>query len=154
MISAERMKSVFTAPATLLASRCAASPLAGGKAEWLQAAGPVHRRAETFLRTGSLLTGSNMYLKLDNIQDRLLLRERTTATLILSAEDGVAGRPPAEQSLRAFLAATGPVDAASRRPWIDWLHTMSDQAALVRPFLKWDNQPASIPAVMTLAPVA
>lgn len=95
-----------------------ASPLAGGKAEWLQAAGPVHRRAETFLRTGSLLTGSNMHLKLANIQDRLLLRERTTATLILSAEDGVAGRPPAEQSLRAFLAATGPVDA-----WMDRIAT-------------------------------
>jgi thiamine pyrophosphate-dependent acetolactate synthase large subunit-like protein len=46
------------------------------------------------------------------------------------------------------LGATGPVDAASRRPWIDWLHTMSDQAALVRPFLKWDNQPASIPAAI------
>ncbi len=46
------------------------------------------------------------------------------------------------------LGATGPVDAASRRPWIDWLHTMSDQAALVRPFLKWDNQPASIPAAV------
>jgi thiamine pyrophosphate-dependent acetolactate synthase large subunit-like protein len=46
------------------------------------------------------------------------------------------------------LGATGPVDAAARRPWIDWLHTMSDQAALVRPFLKWDNQPASVPAAM------
>jgi thiamine pyrophosphate-dependent acetolactate synthase large subunit-like protein len=46
------------------------------------------------------------------------------------------------------LGATGPVDAASRRPWIDWLHTMADQGALVRPFLKWDNQPASIPAAI------
>jgi len=46
------------------------------------------------------------------------------------------------------LGATGPVDAAARRPWIDWLHTMSDQSALVRPFLKWDNQPASIPAAI------
>jgi thiamine pyrophosphate-dependent acetolactate synthase large subunit-like protein len=46
------------------------------------------------------------------------------------------------------LGATGPVDAHARRPWIDWLHTMSDQSALVRPFLKWDNQPASIPAAI------
>ena len=44
------------------------------------------------------------------------------------------------------LGATGPVDAAKRRPWIDWIHTAQDQAALVRPFVKWDAQPASIPA--------
>src|SRR5512143_1387379 len=45
-----------------------------------------------------------------------------------------------------LLGATGPVDAARRRPWIDWIHTASDQGALVRDFTKWDNQPASIPA--------
>lgn len=44
------------------------------------------------------------------------------------------------------LGATGPVDAARRRPWIDWLHTAADQAALVRPFIKWDAQPASVKA--------
>lgn len=44
------------------------------------------------------------------------------------------------------LGATGPVDAARRRPWIDWLHTAADQAALVRNFIKWDAQPASVPA--------
>ena len=44
------------------------------------------------------------------------------------------------------LGATGPVDAARRRPWIDWLHTAQDQAALVRHFVKWDAQPASVPA--------
>lgn len=44
------------------------------------------------------------------------------------------------------LGATGPVDAAKRRPWIDWLHTAQDQAALVRHFIKWDAQPASVPA--------
>ncbi len=41
------------------------------------------------------------------------------------------------------LGATGPVDAAKRRPWIDWLHTAQDQAALVRHFIKWDAQPVS-----------
>ena len=41
-------------------------------------------------------------------------------------------------------AATGPVDAARRRPWIDWIHTARDQAALVRGFVKWDDQPASV----------
>jgi thiamine pyrophosphate-dependent acetolactate synthase large subunit-like protein len=41
------------------------------------------------------------------------------------------------------LGATGPVDAAMRRPWIDWIHTSRDQAALVRDYVKWDDQPAS-----------
>src|SRR5437868_3846825 len=41
------------------------------------------------------------------------------------------------------LGATGPVDAAKRRPWIDWIHTAADQGALVRPYTKWDGQPAS-----------
>ena len=45
-----------------------------------------------------------------------------------------------------ILGATGPWDAAKRRPWIDWLHTASDQGALVRDYTKWDNQPASVPA--------
>jgi thiamine pyrophosphate-dependent acetolactate synthase large subunit-like protein len=42
-----------------------------------------------------------------------------------------------------ILGATGPVDAVKRRPWIDWIHTASDQGALVRGFSKWDDQPAS-----------
>ena len=41
------------------------------------------------------------------------------------------------------LGATGPVDAASRRPWIDWIHTAQDQGAIVRPYVKWDAQPGS-----------
>jgi len=45
-----------------------------------------------------------------------------------------------------ILGATGPWDAAKRRPWIDWIHTSSDQGALVRDYTKWDNQPASVPA--------
>ena len=44
------------------------------------------------------------------------------------------------------LGATGPVDAAKRRPWIDWIHTAQDQGALVRNFTKWDDQPASAAA--------
>ncbi len=46
------------------------------------------------------------------------------------------------------LGATGPVDAAKRRPWIDWLHTSRDQAAIVRPYTKWDDQPGSVEATM------
>src|SRR6202012_1891373 len=42
-----------------------------------------------------------------------------------------------------LLGATGPVDAARRRPWIDWIHTAKDQGALIRAYTKWDDQPAS-----------
>lgn len=45
-----------------------------------------------------------------------------------------------------LIGATGPVDAALRRPWIDWLHTAQDQGALLRGFTKWDAQPASAAA--------
>lgn len=47
-----------------------------------------------------------------------------------------------------ILGATGPVDAAVRRPWIDWIHTASDQAALIRNYCKWDDQPASVEATL------
>jgi thiamine pyrophosphate-dependent acetolactate synthase large subunit-like protein len=47
-----------------------------------------------------------------------------------------------------LLGATGPVDAAKRRPWIDWIHTAKDQGALIRDYTKWDDQPASVPAAL------
>jgi thiamine pyrophosphate-dependent acetolactate synthase large subunit-like protein len=47
-----------------------------------------------------------------------------------------------------IIGATGPVDAAERRPWIDWIHTAADQGALVRSYVKFDDQPASIPAAL------
>ena len=47
-----------------------------------------------------------------------------------------------------MLGATGPWDAARRRPWINWIHTAADQGALVRDYTKWDNQPGSIPAAI------
>jgi thiamine pyrophosphate-dependent acetolactate synthase large subunit-like protein len=43
-----------------------------------------------------------------------------------------------------LLGGAGPLDAARRRPWIDWVHTSIDQAALVRGYVKWDDQPASV----------
>ena len=45
-----------------------------------------------------------------------------------------------------IVGATGPVDAAQRRPFIDWIHTARDQAAIVRHYTKWDDQPASVAA--------
>lgn len=47
-----------------------------------------------------------------------------------------------------ILGATGPFDAAERRPWIDWLHTAKDQGALIRPYIKWDDQPVSVQATL------
>jgi acetolactate synthase I/II/III large subunit len=44
------------------------------------------------------------------------------------------------------IGATGPLDAAKRRPWIEWIHTAQDQGALVRDFIKWDDQPGSVAA--------
>ena len=45
-----------------------------------------------------------------------------------------------------LYGGNGPMDAAARRPWVDWMHTCTDQAALVRHYIKWDNQPASLAA--------
>jgi len=45
-----------------------------------------------------------------------------------------------------IIGATGPVDAAKRRPFIDWIHTARDQASMVRHYTKWDDQPASVAA--------
>jgi thiamine pyrophosphate-dependent acetolactate synthase large subunit-like protein len=46
-----------------------------------------------------------------------------------------------------ILGATGPVDATLRRPWIDWIHTSQDQGALVRNYVKWDDQPGAVAAI-------
>lgn len=45
-----------------------------------------------------------------------------------------------------IFGATGAVDAARRRPWIEWIHTAKDQGALIRDYTKWDDQPASLAA--------
>jgi acetolactate synthase-1/2/3 large subunit len=47
-----------------------------------------------------------------------------------------------------IIGATGPVDAARRRPWIDWIHTSGDQGALIRQYSKWDDQPGSVEAAL------
>ncbi len=45
-----------------------------------------------------------------------------------------------------LIGATGPFDAAQRRPWIEWIHTARDQGAMLRDYTKWDDQPASAAA--------
>nr|MDT0661229.1 thiamine pyrophosphate-binding protein [Micromonospora sp. DSM 115978] len=47
-----------------------------------------------------------------------------------------------------LIGATGPLDAAKRRPWIDWVHTSADQASVVRHYVKWDDQPGSVRAAL------
>src|SRR5262249_4148516 len=41
------------------------------------------------------------------------------------------------------LGATGPMDTARRRPWIDWIHTALVQGTQVRDYVKLDDHPAS-----------
>ena len=48
-----------------------------------------------------------------------------------------------DRAAMLILGANGAVDAARRRPWIEWIHTTQDQGALVRDFTKWDDAPAS-----------
>ncbi len=86
--------------------------VADARSDRLLGKGGVGRLAETYYRTGALLTGSNVRLKLANMADRLLIRERPTTLLILSAEDDL--RQPAAPAIAAFRQSTGPVDR-----WMD-----------------------------------
>ena len=52
-----------------------------------------------------------------------------------------------DETALLLLGGGGPVDAANRRG-IDWLHSASTQAALVRDYVKWDDEPLSTSAVM------
>ena len=47
-----------------------------------------------------------------------------------------------------ILGATGPVDDTKKRPWIDWIHSATDQAAIVRPYVKFDDEPRSVDAAL------
>lgn len=82
------------------------------KSDRLMAGGKIERLALTYYRSGDMIGGSNARLKLANIRDRLLLRARPTAMLILSAEQ----RPgfDAAKELTAFQAAIG-----DPGPWMD-----------------------------------
>jgi EpsI family protein len=83
-----------------------------GRSERLLGNGTVERVAVTWYRSGGLLTGSNVRLKLAVIADHLLFRARPATLLILSAED--TRTRPAAASIDAFLRATGPLDG-----WMD-----------------------------------
>jgi thiamine pyrophosphate-dependent acetolactate synthase large subunit-like protein len=46
-----------------------------------------------------------------------------------------------------LLGGTGPKSKPRRRPWIDWVHTASVQADLIRDFVKWDDEPHDLASV-------
>ena len=46
------------------------------------------------------------------------------------------------------IGANGPLDARQRRPWIDWIHSARDPAAMIRHYTKWDDMPASVEAAV------
>jgi EpsI family protein len=86
--------------------------LGASKADRLLARGQIERVAFTWYRSGGTLTGSNARLKLANTLDRLLLRSRPTAVLILSSEKTGTTKP--EASVTRFQSAIGSVDV-----WMD-----------------------------------
>jgi EpsI family protein len=81
----------------------------GANTQWLQANGVVRRYAETSYRSGDLLTGSNLDLKLATMRDALAIRARPTAMLILSAEG-----PQADTAVAALRR-----DIGDRGEWMD-----------------------------------
>jgi thiamine pyrophosphate-dependent acetolactate synthase large subunit-like protein len=54
----------------------------------------------------------------------------------------------ADRASLLVVVGTGPLDANRRRPWIDWIHTVNDQGALVRDFTAWNDQPTSPDALL------
>ena len=53
-----------------------------------------------------------------------------------------------DQAPVMIMGGTGPVATEKRRPWIDWIHTALVQGNAVRDFVKWDDQPSSVPAAI------
>jgi len=47
-----------------------------------------------------------------------------------------------------LIGGNGPIDAAKRRPWIDWIHTSQNIESVVKDFVKWCDQPISQRATM------
>ncbi|HEU0235877.1 MAG TPA: thiamine pyrophosphate-dependent enzyme, partial [Candidatus Limnocylindrales bacterium] len=48
-----------------------------------------------------------------------------------------------------LVVGTGPMDAAHRRPWLDWIHTVGEQGELVRHLTVWNEQPSSLEALLS-----
>jgi thiamine pyrophosphate-dependent acetolactate synthase large subunit-like protein len=44
-----------------------------------------------------------------------------------------------------YILAGNSLDATLRRPGVEWAHSVQDAAAMVRDFIKWDDNPVSLP---------
>ena len=44
-----------------------------------------------------------------------------------------------------YMLAGNSLDATLRRPGVEWQHSVQDGAAMLRDFIKWDDQPVSLP---------
>src|SRR5687768_4346563 len=44
-----------------------------------------------------------------------------------------------------YILAGNHLDATTRRPGVEWAHSVQDAAAMVRDYIKWDDQPVSLP---------
>src|SRR6266436_1689166 len=56
----------------------------------------------------------------------------------MSIYNAFAGRTP------AFIILGNSIDAAERRPGVEWYHSAQDAAAMVRDYTKWDDLPISL----------
>ena len=46
------------------------------------------------------------------------------------------------------LGGVGPIDVEKRRHWIDWIHSSVYQGAVVKDYVKWDEQASSLPSAI------
>jgi thiamine pyrophosphate-dependent acetolactate synthase large subunit-like protein len=44
-----------------------------------------------------------------------------------------------------YILAGNTLDATMRRPGVEWAHSVQDAASMVRDFIKWDDNPVSLP---------
>src|SRR6266481_3131576 len=56
----------------------------------------------------------------------------------MSIYNAFAGRTP------VFIVLGNTIDAAARRPGVEWYHSAQDAAAMVRDYTKWDDLPISL----------
>ena len=47
-----------------------------------------------------------------------------------------------------IIGGAGPMAQEKRRPWTDWIHTALVQGNAVRDFVKWDDQPNTLPGLV------
>lgn len=47
-----------------------------------------------------------------------------------------------------LLSGAGPLDAATRRPHVDWVHATVDQGRIVADVVKWSDQPLSVESLV------